>query len=153
MKPYMSRYKFKQLILRLLISCMMISMSGMRVSGQAVTFEHFSVSEGVSQSEIKCMLQDLEGFLWIGTQNGLNKYDGYSFVNYFYDPSDSNSLSNSWIFDITEDPMGNLWVGTKGGLNKYDRNSGQISRIEYKDDSSFIEDDFVYGLLADETSL
>ncbi len=153
MKFQMFRYKLHHMILLLILSCMIICLTGISVSGQAVTFEHFSVREGVSQSEIKCMLQDSEGYLWIGTQNGLNKYDGYSFVNYFYDPSDSNSISNSWIFDICEDPDGNLWLGTKGGLNKYNKKSGHFSRIEYKTDSSLIEDYFVYGLYADETSL
>ncbi len=72
-------------------------------SGQVIQFDHYSVDDGISQSEILCVFQDSEGYMWFGTQNGLNKFDGYSFERYFYDPSDSTTISNGWIFDLTED--------------------------------------------------
>ncbi len=112
-------------------------------------FEHFAVREGVSQSEIICIFQDSEGFIWFGTQNGLNKFDGYRFVNYLNDPYDTTSLSNNWIFDITEDRSGNLWVATKNGLNRFDKKNGVFSLVNHKGTGSVVTDDFVYGLESD----
>ena len=86
-----------------------------KYSAQQVRFKHYSVKEGISQSEIKCIFQDSEGFIWFGTQNGLNKFDGYRFEKYFNDPADTNTISSNWIFAITEDTSGCLWVGTKRG--------------------------------------
>jgi len=118
---------------------------------QQVTFKHYGVNDGISQSEIKCIYQDTEGYLWLATQNGLNKFDGYRFENFFYDPTDKQSISNNWIFDVIEDSLGHLWSGTKEGLNRYDKKTGGFTRIPHKLNDAVVPDDFVYGLMADET--
>ena len=74
---------------------------GILVSAQPVNFKHYTVKEGISQSEIKCIFQDSEGFVWFGTQNGLNKFDGYTFEKYFNDPADTTTISSAWIFGPT----------------------------------------------------
>jgi PAS domain S-box-containing protein len=121
------------------------------VLAQSLGFEHYTVKEGLSQSEVSCFFQDREGFLWIGTQNGLNKFDGYSFEKFFHDPSDTSSISNNWIFSVTEDANGNMIVGTKGGLNRLDKKTGRFSRLPYKKGTSPITDNFVYGVTADDS--
>ncbi|MCK5469993.1 MAG: hypothetical protein KAI99_15835, partial [Cyclobacteriaceae bacterium] len=73
------------------------------LSGQLTQFSHYRVSDGLSQSQILCIFQDSEGYIWFGTQNGLNKFDGYSFEHYFSDVADTNTISSNWIFDIAED--------------------------------------------------
>jgi len=117
---------------------------------QLITFKHYGVEDGISQSEIKCIFQDSEAYLWFATQNGLNKFDGYSFESFFYDPTDKQSLSNNWIFDITEDSKGYIWLGTKEGLNRYDKKSGSFTPIPHKVNDSIVPDDFVYGIMADD---
>ncbi len=102
---------------------------------QPLSFDHYAVENGMSQSYIICIFQDSEGYMWFGTQNGLNKFDGYSFENYFYDSADSNSVSNSWIFDIAEDRNGILWVATKVGLNRYDKRTDQFSSVSLPGDN------------------
>ncbi|HYQ57826.1 MAG TPA: two-component regulator propeller domain-containing protein, partial [Draconibacterium sp.] len=84
-----------------------------------------------SQSVVNCLFQDSQGFMWIGTQNGLNRFDGENFRIYRYLPNDSLSLSNNWIYAISEDRQGNLWIGTKGGLNKYLHERDCFERISY----------------------
>lgn len=89
------------------------------------TFHQIIVEDGLSQSTIFCMLQDRKGYLWFGTANGLNRYDGYNFTVFNNNPSDSTSISDDGIFSLFEDQQGFIWVGTLGGvLNKYDRKSG-----------------------------
>ncbi|HEY5534806.1 MAG TPA: two-component regulator propeller domain-containing protein [Ignavibacteria bacterium] len=93
---------------------------------------NFTVENGLSNNKINCLYQDHTGFLWIGTGNGLNKYDGYVFTNYHSNPLDSTTLSNDIITSITEDKSGNLWLATKsGGLNKYDRNTGKFINFKH----------------------
>ena len=92
-------------------------------------FEHFSSEDGLSQNAVFAMLQDRQGFLWIGTQDGLNRYDGQGFTIYRNDPQDVTSLSSSSILSLLEDSQGVLWVGTwGGGLNRFDPRLGQFTR-------------------------
>lgn len=86
-------------------------------------FKHITIKEGLSQGAIICILQDRKGFMWFGTQDGLNRYDGYGFKIYKHDPQDPTSLSDKWILSIYEDRSGVIWVGTRDGLNKFDRKS------------------------------
>jgi len=95
-----------------------------------VKFERLSLEQGLSQSSANCILQDSKGYMWFGTQDGLNKYDGYSFTVYRHDVLDSNSLSGAWVLSIYEDRAGALWIGTwGGGLNKFDRDTERFTRL------------------------
>ncbi|NJM16074.1 MAG: hypothetical protein HC896_12500 [Bacteroidales bacterium] len=89
----------------------------------------YSIEDGLSQSNINCLHIDTRGFLWIGTQDGLNRFDGYGFKIYRNQPLDSNSISNNYIRCIEEDARGNLWIGTNYGLNKLDIETGLFTRI------------------------
>ena len=90
--------------------------------GHSSKFERISLEQGLSQSSVFCILQDSKGFMWFGTQDGLNKYDGYSFTVYKNQLNDSTSLNWNYIRCFYEDRReGVLWVGTdNGGLNKFD---------------------------------
>jgi hypothetical protein len=88
---------------------------------QAARFERLSTEDGLSHSSVTCILQDHRGFMWFGTGDGLNKYDGYTFTVYRRDPEDPGSLRDDAIASIYEDRTGVLWVGTQGGwLERYD---------------------------------
>jgi ligand-binding sensor domain-containing protein/signal transduction histidine kinase len=90
-------------------------------------FEHLTTKDGLSQSTITCILQDSKGFMWFGTQDGLNKYDGYNFTIFRRDPDNPASIKGSFVFEIIEDSKGNLWIGTESGLNLFDRaNNGFV---------------------------
>jgi ligand-binding sensor domain-containing protein/signal transduction histidine kinase len=79
-----------------------------------------SINQGLSQSTVLCILEDREGYIWIGTQDGLNRFDGYHLKVYKHDPAVSTSLSNNTIRAIYEDQSGRLWIGTDDGLNLFD---------------------------------
>lgn len=118
---------------------------------EVVQFEHYSLEEGLSQNTVYCVLQDADGFLWLGTADGLNRYDGYQFRVFRNDPNDSTSISANRIFALCEDKTKTLWVGTYGGgLNRYDR--GTESFIRYKNDPNdpgSISDDEVLSIYED----
>src|SRR3970282_602883 len=75
-------------------------------------FKHLNSNDGLSQNFISCILQDKTGFLWFGTKDGLNRYDGYNFKVYRHDPFDTTSVSGNFIFSMYEDSKGRLWIGT-----------------------------------------
>lgn len=80
-----------------------------------VQFSRFSVAEGLAQGAVNAIAQDNYGFMWFGTQEGLNRYDGYEFGTYQHDPEDPGSLSHNWVWTLLVDRDGDLWVGTDGG--------------------------------------
>jgi len=86
-----------------------------------IKFSHLFVKNGLSQGWIRCIIQDKYGFLWFGTGDGLNKFDGYKFKIYKNSPGNHNSLVNNNIRKIFQDSKGNLWIATQGGLNIYNR--------------------------------
>lgn len=118
---------------------------------QFLKFDHLQTNEGLSQSNVLCILQDSRGFMWFGTEDGLNKYNGYNFTAYKNDPQKNNSLSNNFINGIVEDSNGDLLIATwGGGLNKYDRNKNEF--IHFKHDinnPNSISSDFITCLLKD----
>jgi hypothetical protein len=79
---------------------------------QSLRFERISVEHGLSHSTVNCILQDSKGFMWFGTDDGLNKYDGHSFIVYKHNPDDPQSLSHNQVWSLFEDSSGVLWVGT-----------------------------------------
>ena len=93
-------------------------------------FDHISIEHGLSQSSVQVIFQDSRGFLWFGTEDGLNRYDGYNFTIYKPDPDAINSLSDRWITSIVEDQEGYIWIGTRlGGLNRYDPRTEEFSHF------------------------
>lgn len=92
-------------------------------------FKHYTINDGLSQSVINCIFQDSQGFIWVGTQDGVNRFDGKEFVRFINNPLDSNSISNNWIYDIIEDKNGSIWVATREGLNKYNPTKNNFSNF------------------------
>jgi ligand-binding sensor domain-containing protein/serine phosphatase RsbU (regulator of sigma subunit) len=93
-------------------------------SQQRILFNHLTVEDGLSQSSVTCIFQDKKGFMWFGTQDGLNKYDGYKFKIFKNDPFDSTSLTQNFILSIYENSSGTLFVETQNGkLHQYNPKS------------------------------
>lgn len=102
-------------------------------------FQHLTVDNGLSNNIITCILQDRMGFMWIGTQDGLNRYDGKNIRIFRNLPTDSTSLTDNWIGKIAEDSEGNLWISTQNALHSYNPLSGKFKRYHrnLKDSSSY----------------
>ncbi len=112
------------------------------------SFSRISVNEGLSQSRVTAVLQDSDGYMWFGTEDGLNRYDGYDFKVFKHNPDDENSLSHNHITSIYEDRSDMLWVGTTDGLNRYDKYTGEITRyLHDPDEPSSISSQHVTAVL------
>lgn len=101
------------------------------VYGQ-LSFDHISISSGLSQSTVLSIYKDSRGYMWFGTRDCLNRYDGRSIKIYKNNPKDTSSIStNDYIYSIYEDRSKNLWIGTQDGLNRYIPESDSFERIKY----------------------
>lgn len=95
-------------------------------------FEHITTEKGLSQNTVHSIIQDRKGFLWFATEDGLNKYDGFSFITYRNNPSDSTSLSDNFIWKIFEDIDGTIWICTNnGGLNRFENETESFTRFQH----------------------
>lgn len=114
-------------------------------------FKHLTINEGLSQNTVLCMLQDKEGYIWVGTEDGLNRYDGYEFRQYKHNAQNAKTLSNSSINAIVEDRNSNLWIATADGLNVLNKKTEIISRIRITSDKALQQNqDFINSLLLDD---
>lgn len=111
------------------------------VFGQRLQFNSLSVKDGLSQHDVSKVIQDSEGFIWMATYDGLNRYDGYRIENFFHDNNDVASLSSNRIRTLFEDQKKRVWIGTDGyGLNYYSLEDGKIVRIKAPNNYDIIND-------------
>ena len=97
---------------------------------QVFQYEQYTSEKGLSENVVYCLHKDKKGFLWAGTDHGLNRFDGYQFKKYFPVPGDTASLSSYSILSVHEDEKGRFWLGTYSGLNYFDPETGRVKRIK-----------------------
>jgi ligand-binding sensor domain-containing protein len=110
-------YQFKKIIFATLFLIMNTTFS-FNANAQKVSdfiFETYSVKEGLSQSSARVIYQDKLGYIWVGTESGINRFDGYEFKQYNHDIKNAQSRANGWIQEIREDAQGNLWTSDVNG--------------------------------------
>jgi ligand-binding sensor domain-containing protein/signal transduction histidine kinase len=117
----------------------------------AIKFDQISVDQGLSSNSVLSIMQDSLGFLWFGTSYGLDRFDGYNYKTYLFDPNDPYSLSHNIIYSLYEDHQGNIWVGTYGGgLNRFDRDRERFHRYKHDpDDPSSLSNDIIFTIYED----
>ena len=91
-------------------------------------FARYSAEKGLSHNQVSCFLKDRQGFVWVGTADGLNRFDGYSFKIFKHDPADSTTLADHHINALFEDPDGYIWINTREGYNIYDPATESIDK-------------------------
>ncbi|MCL2650232.1 MAG: response regulator [Candidatus Azobacteroides sp.] len=113
-------------------------------------FSNLSLEDGLSQITVLCSFQDSQGFLWFGTRNGLNRYDGYGFEVFRNEPGNNTCISDNHILCITEDAGRNIWIGTNNGLNKLDVSTDKAVRYYHnEEDHTSISHNIISALLVD----
>ena len=118
-------------------------------------FDRLTVEDGLSQMSAYCIFQDSRGFLWIGTHDGLNRYDGYEFRVFKNDPMDPKTISDNYVVSITEDSRGYLWIATYShGLNMYDPDYETFTRFYHSDeDTNSIGSNYLQTLFYDDEDI
>ena len=124
-------FNFKYSVV-ILCGCIFIGSVLFGQNQSAIVFEQIFLEQGLSQSIVTSICQDDRGFMWFGTEDGLNKYNGYEFTVIRHDPGDTNSLSYNNITALYKDSKGIIWIGTfYGGLNRFNPNTYQLIRYQH----------------------
>lgn len=141
-------YKIARRVFLTLIFCCFFTLSFAQLS-----FDHLSVTNGLSQSTVLSICKDSRGYLWFGTRDCLNRYDGRGVKIYRNDPDDSSTISSEdYIYALLEDKKQNLWIGTQNGLNRYIPEKDAFERIPYQPKNpNSISDKIVLSIMADRT--
>src|SRR3954462_8144568 len=129
--------------MRLYFILLFILVSPQTILGQdnkSVLFSHLTTNDGLSQSSITCILKDKYGFLWFGTEDGLNKYDGYKFKVFRNKTGNDKTIPSNAVTCLFEDKAGELWIGTSAGVTKYNRNDDSFTTYGGGATRDFFED-------------
>lgn len=119
----------------LLIILYILAVSSLYGRQPNIRFTQMTIEEGLSQNTVISILQDRQGFIWLGTQDGLNRFDGYGFKIFRPESGNSKSISHGFIRDLFLDSQGKIWVGTDaGGVNRYDPDTGDFTHIAHDPD-------------------
>lgn len=134
----------------LLITCFLFLSADIIETGPNIRFHRITINDGLSLSSVYCIFQDSKSFMWLGTEDGLNKYDGKNFKVYRPDPSRKNCISYRWVEHILEDQNGMLWFGSRGGLTGFNpRTELFIQFIHNQSVNNSISNDTITKLLLD----
>src|SRR5579872_4545186 len=127
--PYILMTVLYRFVWSLLLLCPTLTAN---CQGAHLSFEHFGTAQGLSHSNVICTLQDSRGFLWFGTREGLDRYDGYTFTVYKAKAGDDKGLGSILVNALVEDDKGYLWIGTwGGGVDRYDRKTDRFVHFKH----------------------
>jgi signal transduction histidine kinase/ligand-binding sensor domain-containing protein/DNA-binding response OmpR family regulator len=116
--------------IRFILICCLLALRVAANDGLPLTY--LGIEQGLSNNTVRSIFQDSKGFMWFGTFDGLNRYDGYSFKVFRNTFNDSNSLVNNFVHAVNEDAGGNIWAGTNKGLSIYAAATEQFSLLKYR---------------------
>ena len=122
--------KFSILFFMKLLGMLILSFQIISVNGQDLLFQHVNVDNGLSQNSVLSMMQDSDGFIWFGTEYGLNKYDGYKTEVFIPEEGSRGTITGSIVWAITEDSKARIWVGTNEGVHIFNKDSQSFRRLE-----------------------
>jgi ligand-binding sensor domain-containing protein/two-component sensor histidine kinase len=145
--------RFSSRILFLFVIIFLVCFESSLSQPTEIHFGRFSIDQGLSNATVTAIVQDKFGFMWIGTEDGLNRYDGYSFIVYKHNTNDTSSIRSSWISSLSVDPTGDIWVGTKDGVDRYDQNHNRFVHYGFfLSDANSFEDYSVSSIVIDHDS-
>ncbi|MGD1892945.1 MAG: two-component regulator propeller domain-containing protein [Cyclobacteriaceae bacterium] len=134
-------------VIELFFFCLLFLSVEQGVAQTQVSFQRYDVLEGLSHNTVRESMQDSTGFVWIATDDGLNKFDGYTFKKYFHVPHNDSIATNHPIQVLEEGPDQNIWIGTwGGGIYIYDYQHDRFQSIVETRDTSLLDFSFVYDL-------
>lgn len=128
--------------------------TSLHAQGTEIRFSNLSIEDGLSQNSCYSIVQDNHGFIWIGTEAGVNKYDGYNIMVFELDEENPNSVSNNWIRVIYKDHSGILWIATENGLNSFDPGKEIFTRyLNDPEDLNSINNNRIFAICEDQKGM
>ena len=135
-------------ILFYLSSLVCISLASLPIKAMDYHFKRYEIDEGLSNNSVNGCVQDANGFLWIGTRDGLNRFDGVTFYTFYNQASQKNTLISDWINDLALSPKGDLWISTNKGIQRYDYQTESFLLLPFTEGASYTDIAFDHkGLL------
>lgn len=120
---------------------LLVFLQGLIASGEELFFKSLTVNDGLTQHDVSCILQDSFGFIWIGTYDGLNRFDGFNVQNFSHKTNDVESLSSNRILCLFEDSKKRIWIGTDGsGINFYSLEKEKFIRVKTPEGFNQVKD-------------
>lgn len=135
-------FRKKHFFLSLLLLC--LTLLAFASENDNFTFKNMGVEQGLSQSMVYSIIQDRTGFLWFGTQDGLNRFDGINFKVFKVDNNNAKSIGSNAVFSLNEDINGNIWVGTNNGIYIYNPFFETFSEFKIEN-----KGELIYGIVRD----
>lgn len=126
--PFLQKARQRSLAIAIAVATSLVPCTG---NSQDLFFHKLTVEEGLSQNSVLCFAQDRQGYMWIGTSAGLNRFDSRSFKVFKKQQNEPGSLSNDYILSLLNDSRDMLWVGTAGGLNVYDNRTATFAQYHH----------------------
>ncbi len=124
------------------------------LQAQDFSFSNLTSGHGLSEGVVNCVMQDKRGFMWFGTQDGLNCYDGYKVVVYKHHPADTNSISNNFVYSLFEDSKGIIWIGTNaGGVDAFNPVNGRFIHYRSNEDPNSLPSNSIHCIYEDSDGL
>ncbi|XPF95873.1 EAL domain-containing protein [Colwellia sp. RE-S-Sl-9] len=124
------------------------------ISAPQLKFKSLTIKQGLSQSYVFDIVEDKQGFMWIATQEGLNRYDGKEFVHYKNNILDKNSIANNFIRKVFIDNTGVLWIGTQNGLSRYNANTDNFENFYHdKNNTATLQDNIIWDIYQDQENV
>ncbi|MDH6312114.1 ligand-binding sensor domain-containing protein/signal transduction histidine kinase/DNA-binding response OmpR family regulator [Parabacteroides sp. PFB2-10] len=121
-----------------------------KTTAERFRFRHYEIKDGLPSNTVRTLTQDSRGFMWFGTENGLSRFDGYSFKNFQYTAGSPSSIGSNYIYALYEDPNQNLWVGTDDGVYIYNPESESFSFFDKKTDKGVLIKSYISAIRADQ---
>jgi ligand-binding sensor domain-containing protein len=133
-----------------LLLCLLLRPAAAAPPARSLTFRTLTTAQGLTDNSIYCIVQDRRGFLWFGSQDGLNRYDGAAVRTFRHDPKKPNSLTLNWVTALALDHEGQLWVATGGaGVCRYNPLTGRFRRFEATGQPGALANGFTRAVFCD----
>jgi signal transduction histidine kinase/ligand-binding sensor domain-containing protein/DNA-binding response OmpR family regulator len=140
-------------VFRIIIFLIFCSIITTNAQDKNISFKHLTIDDGLSQNAVFAILQDSKGFMWFGTKDGLNRYDGYSFKVFYHNPFDSSSISDNYITSLFEDSKGRIWIGSVDGkINIYNYENDTFFHIDLLEHSKKLTKSLISSIIEDNDS-
>jgi signal transduction histidine kinase/ligand-binding sensor domain-containing protein/ActR/RegA family two-component response regulator len=147
--PYIGRPPVRRHIRLLAAALAALPFLGLPAGAQRLQFRRLGSDDGLAGPWVQAILQDSRGFMWFGTSQGVNRYDGYTMETFRAERGNPRALPDNIVYDMREDRSGTIWVGTRAGLSRFDRDRNDFTTFDFRERGDRVQHQQVRAILED----